>query len=153
MFRIHFYSNQHTHLTANSLKPNKVWEPHIDCLYSAWKVQIVIRSTWGKHFTFLNESRMHTILQKPRTNTGSCVSNMKINIIFCILIGNEYHLHCQSTSPNCSNAVVTDAPNSQNIKTGANDQKAKSNGETNSKKIELSSDFEMRWNVKKIAIS
>lgn len=97
-------------------------------------------------FTFLKESRMHTMLQNPRIKMGSCVPTIKISNIFCISIGNEYHLHWQSSSLNPANSYVTALPNLQYRKIGANDQNAKINGEINSTVLELSSDFEVEMN-------
>lgn len=132
------------HLAADALKCHEVWKSHIDCLKITKQLNYNFTARWWRIIiflvTFIEVSRMHTMLQKPRTKIGSCVSAIKIIIIFRISIGYKYHLHCPSTSPNCSNALVTAAPNSQSIRTDANDQKINTIGEINSVAVESCSD-------------
>lgn len=73
---------------------------------------IIDLSSLQPQLTFLNVSRIHRTLAKPRIITGCCVNDMKIASDPCILTGNKYQSHWYSSKSKTPYWCVTISPNS-----------------------------------------
>lgn len=71
--------------------------------------------------TFLNVSRTHRVLPKPRISTGCWVNDTNIINNRCIFIGNECQSHWHSSSFSNSHWFVTISPNSHMKKISMSD--------------------------------
>lgn len=66
------------------------------------------------NLTFLKSSRVHLILPMPATITGFCAQSVKINMAFCISMGNVYQSLIHISENTLPNAAINLSPNSQN---------------------------------------
>lgn len=100
-------------LASKLTQNHEIRETRIYCLKLKKKLIhrfLVLR--FMRRITILNASRVHTAPAWPRRTIGSLVFNITIISNRCTSIGNEYQLHCHSSSLNILERLVTSSANS-----------------------------------------